>query len=368
MNPCIISVIVPVYKAEKYLHRCVDSILAQTYTDFELLLIDDGSPDNSGAICDEYAAKDSRVRVFHKKNGGVSSARNLGLDNARGEWISFVDSDDWLDVSCLGKLTQKMDADLIRCSIESTDGTLWTAEDYKYEIKEFVKNYEEDPLTRTPCGALYKNQIVRENNIYFDSCVRFGEDMMFNFQYLLKSQSVRLLGFIGYTYYNNGETPALKYDLSLDEIKYSLSKAIKIKEGFQETLGIRLKNGVDYAMYMGMYPVHKLLDKNNLMAYSDLCQYFNLTSNLTDLYNNNLLSPIIRGISMIKKSYEKKSYEESHALCDIIYEMSRSLGFTPKFDFKDFYIWFWLIKKNQFLLLDSLMKFYFFCKRKVRGK
>lgn len=92
-----ISVIVPVYNTEKYLRRCIDSILAQTFTDFELLLIDDGSTDGSGAICDEYAALDSRVRVFHKPNGGVSSARNLGLDNARGEWITFIDSDDWID-------------------------------------------------------------------------------------------------------------------------------------------------------------------------------------------------------------------------------------------------------------------------------
>ena len=76
-----ISIIVPVYKAEAYLHRCIDSILAQTFTDYELLLIDDGSPDNSGQICDDYAAKDTRIRVFHKENGGVSSARDVGLDN-----------------------------------------------------------------------------------------------------------------------------------------------------------------------------------------------------------------------------------------------------------------------------------------------
>ena len=92
----IVTIIVPVYNAEKYLHKCIDSILTQTYTDFELLLINDGSKDNSGTICNEYAMKDSRIRVFHKENAGVSKARNMGLDNAKGEWITFVDSDDCL--------------------------------------------------------------------------------------------------------------------------------------------------------------------------------------------------------------------------------------------------------------------------------
>lgn len=103
MNPKI-SVIVPVYKAEKYLHRCVDSILAQTFTDFEVLLIDDGSPDRSGEICDEYAKKDSRVRVFHKENGGVSSARNMGIKRAIGEWIIYIDSDDYFFSNALESL------------------------------------------------------------------------------------------------------------------------------------------------------------------------------------------------------------------------------------------------------------------------
>ena len=97
MNSPSISIIIPVYKAEKYLHRCVDSVLAQTFTNFELILIDDGSPDNSGAICDEYAKQDGRVKVFHQKNQGVSVARNLGIEQAKGEWIAFIDSDDWVE-------------------------------------------------------------------------------------------------------------------------------------------------------------------------------------------------------------------------------------------------------------------------------
>lgn len=92
-----ISIIVPVYNVEKYLKRCIDSILTQTFTDFECILIDDGSPDNCPAICDEYAKADKRIKVIHQENKGVSAARNAGLDTAKGEWIGFVDSDDWIE-------------------------------------------------------------------------------------------------------------------------------------------------------------------------------------------------------------------------------------------------------------------------------
>ena len=112
----VISVIVPVYKVEKFLPRCVDSILGQTYRELEVILVDDGSPDGCGAICDAYAAKDSRVTVIHKENGGLSSARNAGLDRAKGEYIAFVDSDDWIEPEMYGHmlaLTEKYDAKLV---------------------------------------------------------------------------------------------------------------------------------------------------------------------------------------------------------------------------------------------------------------
>ena len=118
-----ISVIVPVYNVEQYLPRCIDSILSQTFTDFELLLIDDGSTDKSGMICDEYAKKDNRIRVFHKKNGGVSSARNVGLDNVTyasregvnilNKYILFVDSDDYLCLQHLQNYNDNLNADII---------------------------------------------------------------------------------------------------------------------------------------------------------------------------------------------------------------------------------------------------------------
>lgn len=113
-----ISIITPVYKAEKYLHRSVDSILAQTFTEFELILVDDGSPDGSGAICDEYALKDSRVKVIHKENGGVSSARQCGIDKAVGEYTIHADADDWADPTMLEELYRKAiedNADIVFC-------------------------------------------------------------------------------------------------------------------------------------------------------------------------------------------------------------------------------------------------------------
>lgn len=120
MNPKI-SIIVPVYKVEEYLHKCIDSILAQTFTDFELILINDGSPDNCGRICDEYARKDSRVSVIHKENGGQASARNVGIDMAKGEYIGFVDSDDWIEpdmYELLYNLCTENDCDISNiCSI-----------------------------------------------------------------------------------------------------------------------------------------------------------------------------------------------------------------------------------------------------------
>ena len=111
----LVSVIVPVYKVERYLRRCVESIIHQTYTNLEIILVDDGSPDNCGAICDEYAKCDSRIRVIHKENGGLSSARNAGLDAAKGEYITFVDSDDTVDldmVEYLYNILRKENADI----------------------------------------------------------------------------------------------------------------------------------------------------------------------------------------------------------------------------------------------------------------
>ena len=154
MSPSI-SIIVPVYKAEAYLHRCVDSLLAQTFTDFEVLLIDDGSPDRSGEICDAYAKKDARVRVFHQPNGGVSVARAGGVKYANGEWITFVDADDYLpqkSLQTMHLLVEKYDTDLV-VGATLNDKRMKTIGD-ELTVADYRKLLIEEKITASPFAKL----------------------------------------------------------------------------------------------------------------------------------------------------------------------------------------------------------------------
>lgn len=193
-----ISVIVPVYKVEPYLHRCVDSILAQTFTDFELILVDDGSPDNCGAICEEYAERDSRIKVIHKKNGGLSSARNAGLDAASGEYILFCDSDDfvskfWIE-SMLREAVRFQDS-LVVCGVKKVDPGFSTKEepdvlesqDIRY-IDLFLKG-----LSGYVCNKIYRRAFIESIGLRFDERIRFAEDIPFNVQYSLKLRKYRII-------------------------------------------------------------------------------------------------------------------------------------------------------------------------------
>lgn len=205
----MISVIVPVYKAERYLHRCVDSILAQSYTDFELLLINDGSPDNCGAICDEYAQKDSRVRVFHKENGGVSSARNMGLENAKGEYVTFCDSDDyvgedWLD-SYRDVMHENVDLAIQGYYIIDKDKIIKKklSQSIGYAVDE-KRRLIATLMTQGVYGylwvKLFRRQIIEDNHISFDTNSTFREDEQFFSKYLEYVISFRCIDKENYYY------------------------------------------------------------------------------------------------------------------------------------------------------------------------
>lgn len=178
-----ISVIVPVYQVEKYLSKCLDSILAQTFIDFEVLLINDGSYDLSGVICDKYASKDSRIRVIHKKNGGVSSARNTGIDCAEGEWICFVDSDDYVDPNYLSNLLRGVDnnTDIVYANYDSYN---YIPREITLDTKSAIDFMIENSIFSMsgPVAKLYKTKLIHDYNIRFPINVHMGEDAIFNLE------------------------------------------------------------------------------------------------------------------------------------------------------------------------------------------
>ena len=203
----LVSIIVPVYNAEKYLNRCIDSILSQTMTDFELLLIDDGSKDNSGRICDEYSEKDARVRVFHKPNGGVSSARNLGLDNAKGKWITFVDADDRCSCNYLEHLLSKVDddTDLIISYAVICDSTGEKAEvypEYRVNATNFERLFVDSDMHwhTSPWAKLYRASIIYENSLRFNEMMHIGEDADFLFSFMLITDKIYVSSDTDYYY------------------------------------------------------------------------------------------------------------------------------------------------------------------------
>ncbi len=194
----MISIIVPVYNTEKYLDRCIQSILSQTYTDFELLLINDGSTDTSGVICNRYAKQDSRIRVFHKENGGVARARNCGIDHAKGDYIILLDSDDWLvSDACeiLYKNIHQTESDCVIYGFNQSHGHIWAPpydkvynriEDLKTDF-DFWLNTE---LLSSSVNKIYKKKLLKT---HFPDGVSFGEDLIFSLNYLSGCQKISFI-------------------------------------------------------------------------------------------------------------------------------------------------------------------------------
>ena len=206
----IISVIVPVYKVEPYLRRCVDSILAQTFTDFELILVDDGSPDNCGAMCDEYAQKDARVHVIHQANGGLSAARNAGIDwvfaHSDSEWITFVDSDDWIHVEMIRYLYKAVTQNHVRISICKYERTCRSEECvsdgiYCCDIMEPESFFvDQRKIASIGCGKLYHIGCFESIRYPFGL---IHEDEYTTYRILFKEQYIAFVNSALYYYYVN---------------------------------------------------------------------------------------------------------------------------------------------------------------------
>ncbi|MFB4168897.1 glycosyltransferase family 2 protein [Virgibacillus sp. JSM 102003] len=278
MNPKI-SIIVPVFNVELYIRKCINSILAQTFKDFELILVNDGSPDNCGEICDEYAKNDNRIRVVHKENGGVSSARNRGIDIARGDYIGFVDPDDYVEPTMyeeLNKSSVNHSAEIVVCQIktvnlfmnETSISSVWPKVNCSLDkncieeqiIPSILSNKYFSLLSS--CNKLYKKSLFEDKNHRFDENKSHGEDARLNIILLTHIHSIVFVNQPLYKYY-------IRERKSLTRI-------------FNEDL-------YDY-----------LVDNKNFGIL--LCHRYNLTENISDITNDFSLKSLVHMQSVVNSN------------------------------------------------------------------
>lgn len=242
-----VSVIIPVYKSEAYLDTCVQSILSQSYRDLELILVDDGSPDRCGAMCDAWAARDSRVRVIHKPNGGVCSARNAGLDAAKGDYIAFVDSDDWLDPEMYAVMmaqVREYGCDVVMCDcVKEHSGRpeLYThdirpgfydraALETEYFPHLLMMEHVEYPATISNWVMVFRRELAQD--IRYLTGVRYSEDLLFGAQLMYRAKSFCYLK--GQAFYHYRMNPA---SATHQFVPDKWNDYLKLHEGIREAFG-----------------------------------------------------------------------------------------------------------------------------------
>lgn len=280
----IFSIVVPVYNTEKYLDECISSILGQSFSDFELILVNDGSTDNSGNICDKYAQSDPRVRVVHTKNQGVVMARKTGVDMAVGEYVTFVDSDDWLDSGFYAPMIEKLEetgADVLICNtlIGDFGPSLTTSLDAGFYDKSALKRYVYprmmyDTQTNTMgiapslWGKLFRTGLLKEAYSTADSRVTLGEDAMCTYPTLFRANSMYIFeNTYGYHYRQNQVSMVDQCDMVLLQRVIALSMSLSSSFGAAEK---EIKNQVDcHIAYTALYAVQQILLSNKEFCLSE---------------------------------------------------------------------------------------------------
>ena len=286
MNP-LISVIVPVYKVEKYLHRCIDSLINQTYKNLEIILVDDGSPDNCGKICVEYAKKDSRIKVIQKENGGQASARNMALDIAKGEYIGFVDSDDYIKNDMYEYLyngISRYNADISVCGITYVSetqkkfiyGDMFFSESTQVlDTVQTLKAHCQIKLAFGPCNKLYSRKIWE--NMRFPICFREDEAIMYRL--MARSSKTVWLSKCKYLYVQRkGSSERSKYD---KKYLISLQTADQTYEFIEEKYPEAEKEAWDMRIQM------RIQQLDDIIAFGDMDEQVEITNSLIDFLKEN---------------------------------------------------------------------------------
>lgn len=318
-----VSVIVPVYNVEKYIHQCLDSIVNQTYKNFELLLIDDGSPDNCSQICDEYAKNDSRIKVIHKKNEGLMAAWIDGLKIAQAEWIMFVDSDDWIDLNMIEVMAEKtkienidiITANMVKVLLGKVNyrehyfepGIYSESEIQKIMYPQMINNgkFQGRGVSVSRCGNFIKKKLLSENIHYCDKNIFFGEDLNIMFPIYLDCKKMCLLpNDITYYYYRNNQKSILhSYNKTMYKQVQDLYKILFRVSQEKNVYDFEKQLLADYLSAIVQSFKNELLNKNSRMQ--NICKMMEDERFILGVKNTNIDRYSILNKIIIKSMYKK---------------------------------------------------------------
>jgi glycosyltransferase involved in cell wall biosynthesis len=300
----LISIIIPVYNVEEYLSKCIESVLIQDYINIELLLINDGSTDASGIICDKYSLLDNRIKVFHQRNKGVSSARNVGIDNATGIYICFIDSDDWVEKDYISSLTKEVNSttDLIiggLLKFKDNKG-FFSGNSFKeivFNNNDIYKAFTEIELYNYggPTSKLYRLSIIRNHNIKFNPHMNYAEDFHFLLRYLLYVRSLKFISSQSYYYRISNNASLSKQIGSFDKERFVF---------------IKIKDCLDQIYKKFKFPINEgaIFYGRSLMTY--------ILRIVNSIYNNNLTRK--NRLALLKSVY--KDYYSIISLISKVYQ------------------------------------------------
>ena len=266
-----VSVIIPVYNASKYIRTCLDSVINQTYSDVEIILIDDGSPDDCGKIIDEYAGKDERIIALHTENNGVSVARNLGIDNATGRYIQFVDSDDFLEPKMIERMVHSIksyNCDMVMCgffdmNLSHTKEVLPAVDSGRYSKEEYLECILNDPYALdygVLWNKLFKRKYFNENTRFNDD-MDFGEDFIFCLKYLKNAHAIGIIKKAMYNYVR----------FNSNSLMYIHAKEKKTASEYIEYMNKRI---LIYERFKEYFSENELMDKYSKQVYEYMLRFF----------------------------------------------------------------------------------------------
>lgn len=323
----LVSIIIPVYNSELYLDECINSILKQTYVNIECILVNDGSKDSSGNICDYYKRSDNRVKVIHQDNRGVSSARNRGLKEAKGDWIMFIDSDDWVDIDIVEKSLQ-YESDIIswnhfkeypskQVMIHINPHEITRRDnDIKYFIMGLMVPHYDKIInnvditinhTRSSCSKLFKSNIIK--GLIFSETLPLAEDAFFCFQAYERASSITFLNTPAYHYRTNLDSAIHKYRENIEEINQSILKL------FIDNKSTLLNNKELSIFNLGL--IYECINNSLIHKYIYNGNILNIRKNVKSFKTNATY------INQDKKYYEYKKYFPIHQRIAIYLYMKR---------------------------------------------